>query len=227
MTLADLRGRAADCMSADFMRPQRLTLPPCSGAGYRLHRLRPRTRHMAPTRASLQTPAGSLSCTRASDSGSSPLTRSQPGTHPSGTRSSRTPSARRPPPRRTRSRPNSRARNSHAEPAEPRRGRPRAPCCEGSGLVAKAVRFRDPFAEPHALTPLAEPSKPSGSSLRLQVLIITSAPKNVRRWIKPRILPADSERLQAVPVWRAAARRLFVSGFSAGGAVEHNARSPG
>jgi hypothetical protein len=41
MTLADLRGRAADCMSADFMRPQRLTLPPCSGAGYRLHRLRP------------------------------------------------------------------------------------------------------------------------------------------------------------------------------------------
>jgi hypothetical protein len=30
MTLAGLRGRAADCMSADFMRPQRLTLSPCS-----------------------------------------------------------------------------------------------------------------------------------------------------------------------------------------------------
>ena len=119
MTLADLRGRAADCMSADFMRPQRLTLSPCSGAGYRLHRLRPRTRHMAPTRASLQTPAGSLSCRRASDSRSSPPTRSQPGTHLSGTRSSRTPNARRPQPRRTRSRPNSRARNSHAEPTEP------------------------------------------------------------------------------------------------------------
>ena len=33
MTLADLRERAADCMSADFMQPQRLTLSPCSGAG--------------------------------------------------------------------------------------------------------------------------------------------------------------------------------------------------
>ena len=33
ITPADLRGRPADCMSADLMRPQRLTLSPCSGAG--------------------------------------------------------------------------------------------------------------------------------------------------------------------------------------------------